>query len=149
MKQELENANKRNLLLQNYLVAADERIGQTIFIEKVHANRINSHHKSLKTFKDEGRIYRGGVFLNENQCAVLDTAKSDREFLNNLSTAIFGRKVLKTSSITGVPSNRMKGKNAAESACATSDSASNENSKRKSKLDPDLLQLTYGIKRLV
>lgn len=35
LKEELDNANKRNRLLQNYLVAADERASQTLFIEKV------------------------------------------------------------------------------------------------------------------
>lgn len=38
LKEELENANKRNTLLQNYLVAADERAAQTIYIEKVQTD---------------------------------------------------------------------------------------------------------------
>lgn len=144
LKEDLESANRRNMLLQNYLVAIDERIGQTIFIEKVHKNRIYSQHKSIVTFKDGGRLYRGGVFLNENQCAVLDKSKSDNEFLNNLVSAIFGRKVLETSSITGVPSNRMKGKSCAESSSDASVLAPINNPKQKLKLDPELLQLTYG-----
>lgn len=46
LTKDLESANRRNLLLQNYLVAADERIGQTVFIEKVPKNRIYSQHIS-------------------------------------------------------------------------------------------------------
>lgn len=41
LKKDLEISNRRNILLQDYLVAADERLGQTLFIEKVPKNVIS------------------------------------------------------------------------------------------------------------
>lgn len=35
LKADLQNADKRNLLLQNYLVEANERVPETLFMEKV------------------------------------------------------------------------------------------------------------------
>lgn len=59
------------------------------------------------------------------QCMVLDKSKDDREYLNNLTMAIFGREVLKTHSVTGRPSNKTKGS-------------------AKLKLDKNLVELVYG-----
>lgn len=38
LKEELKCAKKRNLALQNHLVAMDERVPETLYIEKVHLN---------------------------------------------------------------------------------------------------------------
>lgn len=35
LKADLQNADKRNLLLQNYLVEANEHVPETLFMEKV------------------------------------------------------------------------------------------------------------------
>lgn len=75
----------------------------------------------------------------------MDTAKNDREYLNNLMISIFGKKVLETSSITGAPSNRTKGKQVLESSSFTNAFNNDSKAKGKKKLDPDLLQLTYGL----
>lgn len=34
----LESSNKRNLALQNYLVSVDERVPETLYIDKVNTN---------------------------------------------------------------------------------------------------------------
>lgn len=39
LKTDLENANKRNLMLQNYLVEANERVQETMFEDRVKYNR--------------------------------------------------------------------------------------------------------------
>lgn len=59
------------------------------------------------------------------QCLVLDKSKNDRDYLNNLTTAIFGKDILKTHSVTERPSNKTKGI-------------------AKKMLDQNLLQLIYG-----
>lgn len=59
-------------------------------------------------FKDGGRLYRDGVFLTKIPCYVLDKAKTDREFLNNLLVCVFGKAILTTHSITGKPCNKTK-----------------------------------------
>lgn len=82
--------------------------------------------RNALNYKDGGRLYRGGVFLNKNKCSVLDKSNSDREYLNNLTAAIFGREVLKTHSISGTPSNNTKGP-------------------AKNKLDSELVELIYGM----
>lgn len=61
------------------------------------------------------------------QCLVLDKSKNDRDYLNNLTKAIFGTEILKSHSLTGKPSNKTKGSG-------------------KLKLDKDLVKLIYGSK---
>lgn len=85
----------------------------------------------------------------------MDKSKTDREFLNNLTLSTFGRTVLQNSSVTGAPCNKTKrkkgkkgdtenGRNDSDDGNAGDDEKYGD--KGKSKLNPDLLQLVYGIK---
>lgn len=78
LKSELENVNKRNVMLQNYLLAAnaDNIIPEDLYVEKVKHCDFDFIVVWFANFcffffsngyKDEGRLYRGGVFLNNAQ----------------------------------------------------------------------------------
>lgn len=59
----------------------------------------------------------------------MEKSSNDREYLNSLTLAIFGREVLKTHSISGTPSNNTKGP-------------------AKLKLNPELMKLIYGEQKI-
>lgn len=129
---QLESSNKRNLALQNYLVSVDERVPETLYIDKVIVHKkkemiVKINKVLVASRKEGGRLYRGGIFLTKKQCAVLDKTNSDSEFINNLLVCLFGREILKSHSLTGRRSNRTKGL-------------------PKPALDKERINLLYGIK---
>lgn len=75
--------------------------------------------------QDGGRLYSEGVFLNEMQCKVLDATRDHNKYVNNLVSAVFGRNILKNSSVTGSASKNYK-------------------YPAKTALDPLWVQLIYG-----